>query len=269
MMLAAAACSLVVDTSGLATGVGSLVDGGPGGGGGGAETSSTEGGGGGGDGDGGDGGDGASSPCGALELCEDFEGGGTLSWMSGVTGPVTLAIDGVRPKDGNKALHVKKTGSGTAEATIAASLPPGVTARGCTFDAFVELTAGPGPLEVFAHYFYPAPADTTYQSYQALAISVANSGSVAAEIINPPSTYDGVPLPAIDGNLGRWVRVKTEVTPATFSVSVNGGAPTVKSVLYRPAAHERELLIFGMNYEANASSRWEIFVDNIRCTLTK
>ncbi len=262
MLTASAACSLVVDTSGLSGGAGAVPVDAPSGsdapnneaGTDGPPTSDT--------------GPDSSSPCGPKEVCEDFEGTGTLKWEAVPSTNGKVVVDGVRPHSGAKSLHVSKTGTAIERAVMRANIPAGIEISGCSFDAYLDLKKEVGLLELFMHNFLPSAGDTSFAFYQTLSLNVATNNSRVSEYrYAGTGSFDQIPATVVDGHNGQWMRITTSVDRDALELSVNGGIVLTKALKFRPAVHGNEQLFFGMNFEDATGNEWEIFVDDIRCTI--
>jgi len=206
-------------------------------------------------------------PCAPDELCEFFEGSGTtLPNQVSSQGPATAVVDGVKPRSGKGALHLTKTGNGIAVARLNTNLADGVVIKGCTMDVFLDLDVA--QVEIFAHYHHASPT-APYREYQALGIVYEANNSQVTEVLRVTGTadsYDNKRLLQLDTSLRKWTRLTTTLTPTASQVGIDG-TPVDKAALYRPSTHEHETVLVGVNYENVATSRWEIFVDNLRCVV--
>ncbi len=207
----------------------------------------------------------------AGDVCLDFEDSTSWKYVGVKKAPGTLEFDEVKPWRGSKSAHFKKlqAGKDQAQATLLVRQLPFHVGK-CDFMLWFQHT-GTGSIEMFANYRY-AKSPTGFLSYEALGMvhegktpyshmSEARTGPLP----NSTFAYNSTRLPSLDAAMGHWVRVETDVSKSRSQVTLGGTTTVTKPTLWPADEAEESTLIFGMNYESDASDTWEIFIDDVRC----
>ena len=267
-LLAAAACSLAVDTGGLAGGSSA----------GGTSTSSSTGGLSGASSSGASS-SGASSSSGSVDagpldctgalLCDDFESSTPNPvWTYHANGGSLLQIDGVKPRGGARSLHAARLDiSAPNAAYIQAQVD--VTYLACEVDAWAENLDAKEVAEVLTLQWGGVPG---YGNVEPAYVFLTGEGILLGNIATLPD--GGTPVDAQTsasipgGGKERWVHLSLRVTSSgarlTYTPAGAAAGTLQLPVNLLPTAPRTNVYV-GMVYTVNPAKP-VTFVDNVRCT---
>jgi len=204
-------------------------------------------------------------------FCDNFEGDSGLMWMPNTSSNAAMVrVDSVRGKDGGMSLHSSRAEAGGRDnAQFVLQLDRGY--RRCSFDTFYEhLGSGGTAQQVFA-FDYPTIGAPSPLSGHSVSVYLGHKrdGKISefgTYRSGAPALNKNTPVAALSS--GRWIHVElTSKGPSETAWVLTIDDIDVPFDTESTASFTQPRLFIGAGYTQDLGHGYELFVDNIECSL--